>query len=356
MVELTPGARSAHTRGWKPSSQQYKESKDFLRKTAGIETSRSLENSQLGMTGNSSISAILSESKLLEDVFTHKVNPLTLLPSTHAYNLKQAAKSLGNLKSFDDSLIDHSNLDDLRFMHDVSRRLISLVFEDAMSSGLFGLIKSKQKVEVEQEFVRASTVLSKQTKMQESVQLELDLPCQVETRKEVIVQKETRSLRVWLENIEPNQWLPNDELRVLIVDDTYEDREVIRELVLEDYPTCITDFACNGLEAFEKVQVGYRNGMRYDLVFMDMNMAEHDGTAGISMIRGFERRNKIQRMCNICAVSGDEFEETKDDQFNIISKAQKPLSLELVKRLLKVVSSQNKDVLSPVRGDFKQMN
>ena len=310
----------------------------------------------MGKSPNSSSNDIVTEQKLIEGVMTHQLNTLTLLPISSPFNVKKEAKRLGNLKSFDDSLLDPGYLDDLRFMHDISKRLITLVFEDAMSAGLFGLIKGQKEDPKDKEFLRASTVLSKQPKHQDSIMVVLELPCQRETRREVQMQKESRSQRIWLDDIE-SRIVPNDHLRILIVDDTYDDREVTRELVLEDYPTAFTDFACNGLEAFEKVQSAYRNGIRYDLVFMDMNMAEHDGTAGISMIRGFERRNKIQRMCNICAVSGDEFEETKEDQFSIMSKVQKPLSLELVRRLLRVVAAQNKEAAaaSPVKGDFKQL-
>ena len=143
---------------------------------------------------------------------------------------------------------------------------------------------------------------------------------------------------MWLVEIE-SRIKPNEQLTILVVDDTENDRMILTSSILSEYPGANIDEAENGMEAFSHVQEAYLNGWRYDLIFMDMNMSGYDGLVGISMIRGFEKRNKILKKTNICAVSGDDFEDTQavDSAGHIIAKIKKPISFELIRWLLNKV-------------------
>jgi CheY-like chemotaxis protein len=113
---------------------------------------------------------------------------------------------------------------------------------------------------------------------------------------------------------------------------------VLASSILHDHPGARVDEAENGQAAFYIVQDAYLNGWRYDLVFMDMNMPDFDGSVGLSMIRGFEKRNKIAKKTDICAVSGDDFEDTQGvDEGHVLAKIKKPVSMELIRWLLNKV-------------------
>lgn len=159
---------------------------------------------------------------------------------------------------------------------------------------------------------------------------------QQETRKDIIAKKQTVERRKWLVDIE-SRIKVNDTARILVVDDTESDRYSLIELILDSCVDPIIDEASDGLQAFEMVQTNYFEGKKYDVIFMDMNMVICDGSASIAMIRGFEKRNKISALCNICAVSADDFEETNvlDSTTTDIFKLKKPISKTILSRKLK---------------------
>lgn len=183
--------------------------------------------------------------------------------------------------------------------------------------------------------------LNPRNKVEDTPVLEFEdpFPQQIETRKEVILAKARSDKHVWLADIE-SRIKPNEQLRVLVADDTENDRMVICSNILNEFPNAIVDEADNGKEAFDLVQEAYINNWRYDLVFMDMNMTGCDGPLGISMIRGFEKRNKIHKKTNICAVSGDDFEDPLSFvDANLTFMLKKPISLELIRRVFDKVQS-----------------
>lgn len=185
--------------------------------------------------------------------------------------------------------------------------------------------------------IQKNSVSRNKEKVKEEEQLPIKQ--QVETRNEVIQDRAESKRHVWKVDIE-SRITKNEKMTVLLVDDTESDREAIYFMLVELLNNdVVIHEAKDGQDAFEKVQAGYLNGWKYDLVLMDLNMAGYDGAAGISMIRGFEKRNKITKPINICAVSGDDFDDNRAlDKFNLVSKIKKPISSELVRKLLKKLS------------------
>jgi len=74
-------------------------------------------------------------------------------------------------------------------------------------------------------------------------------------------------------------------LRILIVDDSEENRFLVAEYLKE--LGCHLEFAANGLIAVDKVCSG-----AYDLVLMDLQMPVMDGYAATRRIRGWEEEQK----------------------------------------------------------------
>ena len=84
------------------------------------------------------------------------------------------------------------------------------------------------------------------------------------------------------------------------------------------------------------MEANYIEGIRYDMIFMDMNMNDYDGRAGINMIRLFEKRNKIVKPTAICAVSGDDFGDNTDlASLGVVFKLKKPITLPILRLILK---------------------
>ncbi len=164
----------------------------------------------------------------------------------------------------------------------------------------------------------------------------LDSPLQQkETRKEVLDIKNQSKKKMWITNIEA-RLRPNKQLTVLVVDDSESDRLFIIDTVSMEFEQACIDQACDGKDAFLKVEAGFLAGKRYDMVFMDMNMNHFDGRAGISMIRLFEKRYKITKPTPICAVSGDDFEEDPElTALGVVLRVKKPITLAVLRMILK---------------------
>lgn len=278
---------------------------------------------------------IEKQEKLLRDIFDHKVDKRTLTSIT-PLNLRKMVTPFKGKRALDDSLIQSKTVQEFQVFDRLAEGLMRIVFEEAMDNGFFGML-AEQKPSIpitllKPQHPNAQTHRPKNEDDQFRDQA-IKIPQQQETRKEVLLAKSRNQKRVWLVDIE-SRLKPNEQLTVLVVDDTENDRMVLATTILHDYPMARVDEAENGQAAFALVQEAYLNGWRYDLIFMDMNMPDFDGSVGISMIRGFEKRNKISKKTDICAVSGDDFEDTQTvDAGHIIAKVKKPVSLELVRWL-----------------------
>ena len=81
--------------------------------------------------------------------------------------------------------------------------------------------------------------------------------------------------------------MPKREFRMLVVEDDFMVRQVIRD-ILEPYGT--VDIAVNGEEAIQAFRVAWRRQQPYDLICMDIMMPVMDGNAALITIREMERR------------------------------------------------------------------
>lgn len=281
------------------------------------------------------------QEKLLNDIFEHKIDKKTLT-SIQQVDLRSMVEPFRGKRAIDDSCIDYRTVDDFAVFEKISEGLMRIVFEEALENGFFGLLGdniSNMNISAIKPPTQAIVARTKAEDIPINI-FDEPIPQQIETRREVLQAKLVPEKKVWLADIE-SRIIPNDQLRVLVVDDTENDRMVICSNVLNEYSNAYIDEAENGQEAFYLVQEAYLNGWRYDLVFMDMNMTGYDGPVGISMIRGFEKRNKISNKTNICAVSGDDFEDTQGvDAANVLTILKKPISSELIKMILRRVQSQ----------------
>lgn len=76
------------------------------------------------------------------------------------------------------------------------------------------------------------------------------------------------------------------KLRILIVEDDFMVRQVIRD-ILEEYG--ILDIAVNGEEAVQAFRVAWRKESPYDLICMDIMMPTMDGNEALIKIREIEK-------------------------------------------------------------------
>ncbi|KDR95608.1 Signal transduction histidine kinase [Peptoclostridium litorale DSM 5388] len=124
----------------------------------------------------------------------------------------------------------------------------------------------------------------------------------------------------------------NDEGRILLVDDSMDNRLLI-EVFLKKGKYEL-DMAENGLEAFEK----YRSG-RYNLILMDMQMPVMDGYEATRSIRKFESENNLVRT-PIIALTAYAFKEDVQKsidagcQEHITKPVKKAVLLEAVKKYI----------------------
>ncbi|MBF0192451.1 MAG: response regulator [Magnetococcales bacterium] len=78
-------------------------------------------------------------------------------------------------------------------------------------------------------------------------------------------------------------------MRMLIVDDDFNSRLLIQEIV-SDFGTC--HMACNGAEAVQAFQAAYDRQQPYHVVFMDIIMPVMDGHLALQQIRAVEHGQK----------------------------------------------------------------
>lgn len=78
----------------------------------------------------------------------------------------------------------------------------------------------------------------------------------------------------------------NSQIRILIVEDDFMVRQVIRD-ILEDYG--VVDIAVNGEEALQAFRVAWKKEMPYDLICMDIMMPVMDGNEALTHIRELEK-------------------------------------------------------------------
>lgn len=76
------------------------------------------------------------------------------------------------------------------------------------------------------------------------------------------------------------------ELRILIVEDDFMVRQVIRD-ILEPFGTC--DVVVNGEEALQAFRIAWRKQQPYDLICMDIMMPVMDGHQALVEIREVEK-------------------------------------------------------------------
>jgi len=76
------------------------------------------------------------------------------------------------------------------------------------------------------------------------------------------------------------------ELRMLIVEDDFMVRQIIRD-ILEPYGT--VDIVVNGEEAIQAFRVAWRRQQPYDLICMDIMMPIMDGNTALVAIREMEK-------------------------------------------------------------------
>lgn len=77
-----------------------------------------------------------------------------------------------------------------------------------------------------------------------------------------------------------------DKLKILVVEDDFMVRQVIRDIV---EPYGAVDLAVNGEEAVQAFRVAWRQNEPYDLICMDIMMPVLDGNEALIQIREIER-------------------------------------------------------------------
>ena len=215
----------------------------------------------------------------------------------------------------------------------ISENLMKVVFEDALEKGFYGLINTDCST------INLNIALANMSRVKDDVKpvdfVAKVCPQQEETRTVVIERKTAPEKKVWVVDLEA-RIKPNKVLTILIVDDSESDRMFIQETASIEFDKIVIDEASDGRQAFKKVESAYYAGTKYDVIFMDMNMANYDGRDGISMIRNFERKNKVTKPITICAVSADEFEDSSLlDKYGVAFKIKKPVTLKVLRMILK---------------------
>jgi two-component system, chemotaxis family, chemotaxis protein CheY len=81
-------------------------------------------------------------------------------------------------------------------------------------------------------------------------------------------------------------------MKILIVDDDLTSRLLLRE-ILKNYGN--PELAVNGKEAVQSVETALKAGEPYDLICMDINMPEMDGTEAVYEIRQMEKLKNIPK-------------------------------------------------------------
>ncbi|CAD8098531.1 unnamed protein product [Paramecium sonneborni] len=121
------------------------------------------------------------------------------------------------------------------------------------------------------------------------------------------------------------------KLKILIVDDTIFNIYALKQLLKQIIIQCDIHEAHNGLEALEKVQ-----GIRFDIIFMDINMPTMNGIQATQEIRQFEKNNQFQRSI-ICMLSAFQGESDLQESLRIGADLHlsKPFQIIALKTILK---------------------
>lgn len=81
-------------------------------------------------------------------------------------------------------------------------------------------------------------------------------------------------------------------MKILIVDDDPVNQKYL-SAILSDYGEI--DLAMDGVEASEKVRVGYESSRSYNVVFLDIMMPKMDGHETLQAIRKIEQDQSVNR-------------------------------------------------------------
>jgi two-component system, chemotaxis family, chemotaxis protein CheY len=79
-------------------------------------------------------------------------------------------------------------------------------------------------------------------------------------------------------------------MRVLVVEDDFLSRNILRDLV-STYGVC--DIAVDGEEAVMAFGLAWEDGAPYDLIFMDIKMPGLNGLEAVKLVRAMERERGI---------------------------------------------------------------
>ncbi|MDP2654269.1 MAG: response regulator [Candidatus Omnitrophota bacterium] len=78
--------------------------------------------------------------------------------------------------------------------------------------------------------------------------------------------------------------------RILIVDDNFENRQLLAEILRE---VAVCDFAASGKEAIEAYNLSLQKGEPYSLILLDIELPEVNGLEILEKIRESERSSGI---------------------------------------------------------------
>jgi len=118
------------------------------------------------------------------------------------------------------------------------------------------------------------------------------------------------------------------KVNILVAEDDFVSQKMIEFLFKQLNENF--DLAKNGLEAYEMAQK-----MKYDYIFMDMNMPIMGGLESICKIRDFEEKNSLKKAA-VFVLSAEEIHEVEEQiqHVRIDGIITKPLTEEKIKKIL----------------------
>lgn len=131
---------------------------------------------------------------------------------------------------------------------------------------------------------------------------------------------------------------PGDSLNMLIVDDDFFSRQLLKSMLL---PYGNLDIAVNGEETLTAVKVAIEKGEPYDLICLDILMPVMDGQETLKQIRKFEKEKGIHGLdgVKIVMITGVNDNRNVLDAFNTGCEGyiKKPLDEDKLFELLKTL-------------------